>query len=67
MINGINTSINSSIVNKDLLQKQQANNQTKEVEQVEVSKAEQIKEQIAKGEYKINLQASAEKMASNLL
>ena len=39
----------------------------KEKEQVQLSRAEQIKEQIKNGEYKIDLQQTSEKMASNLL
>lgn len=36
-------------------------------EKVETSRAQQIKEALAKGEYKINIGGSAEKMARNLL
>ena len=68
MVNGINTSIKATAtLNRDLISKQNENNEGKEKEQVQLSRAEQIKEQIKNGEYKIDLQQTSEKMASNLL
>ena len=68
MVNGINTSIKATAaLNRDLISKQNENNEVKEKEQVQLSRAEQIKEQIKNGEYKIDLQQTSEKMASNLL
>ena len=68
MVNGINTSIKATTaLNRDLISKQNENNEVKEKEQVQISRAEQIKEQIKNGEYKIDLQQTSEKMASNLL
>ncbi|CAM3399978.1 flagellar biosynthesis anti-sigma factor FlgM [Helicobacter labetoulli] len=68
MVNGINTSIKATTaLNRDILSKQNENNEVKEKEQVQFSRAEQIKEQIKNGEYKIDLQQTSEKMASNLL
>ena len=68
MINGINTGINASaIINKDTFAKQNESNEVKEKEQVQLSRADEIKEQISKGEYKIDLQQTSDKMASNLL
>ncbi|TLD81574.1 flagellar biosynthesis anti-sigma factor FlgM [Helicobacter sp. MIT 05-5293] len=68
MINGINTSINAStVINKETAPKLNESNGLKEKEEVQLSRADQIKEQIAKGEYKIDLQQTSEKMASNLL
>ncbi|WP_104743388.1 flagellar biosynthesis anti-sigma factor FlgM [Helicobacter cinaedi] len=68
MVNGINTSIKATTaLNRDILSKQNENNEVKEKEQVQLSRAEQIKEQIKNGEYKIDLQQTSEKMASNLL
>lgn len=68
MVNGINTSIKATVaLNRDIISKQSENNEVKEKEQVQLSRAEQIKEQIKNGEYKIDLQQTSEKMASNLL
>lgn len=68
MVNGINTSIKATTaLNRDMLSKQNENNEVKEKEQIHLSRAEQIKEQIKNGEYKIDLQQTSEKMASNLL
>ncbi|BAM12915.1 flagellar anti FliA (sigma 28) factor FlgM [Helicobacter cinaedi PAGU611] len=68
MVNGINTSIKATAaLNRDIISKQSENNEVKEKEQVQLSRAEQIKEQIKNGEYKIDLQQTSEKMASNLL
>ena len=68
MVNGINTSIKATAaLNRDLISKQNENNEVNEKEQVQLSRAEQIKEQIKNGEYKIDLQQTSEKMASNLL
>ena len=59
MVNGVNTSVKvANMLNRDVLAKQNENNEVKEKEQTQLSKAEQIKEQIKNGEYK---------MASNLL
>ena len=59
MVNGVNTSVKvANMLNRDVLAKQNENNEVKEKEQTQLSKAEQIKEQIKNGE---------EKMASNLL
>lgn len=68
MINGINTGINATaLTNKDIFKAQNDNGEVKEKEQVRLSRAEEIKEQIKNGEYKIDLQKTAEKMASDLL
>lgn len=72
MVNGINTSIKastqaSSLVQKEIRQAQNENANLKEKEQVQLSRVEQIKEQIKNGTYKIDLQQTSEKMASNLL
>ncbi|WP_110581503.1 flagellar biosynthesis anti-sigma factor FlgM [Helicobacter cinaedi] len=68
MVNGINTSIKATAaLNRDIISKQSENNEVKEKEQVQLSRAEQIKEQIKNGEYEIDLQQTSEKMASNLL
>ncbi|AWK62345.1 flagellar biosynthesis protein FlgM [Helicobacter cinaedi] len=68
MVNSINTSIKATAaLNRDIISKQSENNEVKEKEQVQLSRAEQIKEQIKNGEYKIDLQQTSEKMASNLL
>lgn len=68
MVNGVNTSVKvANMLNRDVLAKQNENNEIKEKEQTQLSKAEQIKEQIKNGEYKIDLQQTSEKMASNLL
>ncbi|MCX2716925.1 flagellar biosynthesis anti-sigma factor FlgM [Helicobacter sp. MIT 03-1614] len=68
MVNGVNTSVKvANMLNRDVLAKQNENNEVKEKEQTQLSKAEQIKEQIKNGEYKIDLQQTSEKMASNLL
>lgn len=73
MINGVNAGIQAtSILNKEALNKQNESNEVKEKEQTQstptqLSRAEQIKEEIKNGEYKIDLQQTSEKMASNLL
>lgn len=68
MVNGINTNLQATVaLNRDMLTKQNENNEVKEKEQVQLSRAEQIKEQIKNGEYKVDLQQTSEKMASNLL
>ncbi|AAP77471.1 flagellar biosynthesis anti-sigma factor FlgM [Helicobacter hepaticus] len=68
MVNGVNTSVKvANMLNRDVLAKQNENNEVKEKEQTQLSKVEQIKEQIKNGEYKIDLQQTSEKMASNLL
>ncbi|TLD97353.1 flagellar biosynthesis anti-sigma factor FlgM [Helicobacter jaachi] len=68
MVNGVNTGVQAAtILNRDALNKQNESNEVKEKEEVQLSKAEQIKEQIKNGEYKIDLQQTSEKMASNLL
>ncbi len=68
MVNGVNTSVKvANMLNRDVLAKQNENNEVKEKEQTQLSKAEQIKEQIKNGEYKVDLQQTSEKMASNLL
>ena len=68
MVNGVNTSIVAAkTLSRDTLIKQNESTEVKEKEQVQLSRAEQIKEQIKNGEYKIDLQQTSEKMASNLL
>lgn len=69
MINGVNASIaTANTLNREVQNKQNENTaEVKEKEQVQLSRAEQIKEQIKNGEYKIDLQQTSEKMASNLL
>ncbi|RDU61068.1 flagellar biosynthesis anti-sigma factor FlgM [Helicobacter marmotae] len=69
MINSVNTSVSSAnVLNRDLIgNKQNESNEVKEKEQAQLSKAEQIKEQIKNGDYKIDLQQTSDKMASNLL
>lgn len=68
MVNGINTSVRSStILNRDMLTKANENNELKEKEQTQLSRAEEIKKEIKEGTYKIDLQQTSEKMASNLL
>ena len=68
MINGVNTSLRAStIINKDVLNKQNENSEVKEKENITLSKVEQIKEQIKNGEYKLDLEQTSAKMASNLL
>ncbi|MCH5313213.1 MAG: flagellar biosynthesis anti-sigma factor FlgM [Helicobacter sp.] len=68
MINGVNASIaTANTLNREVLNKQNESTEAKEKEQVQLSRAEQIKEQIKNGEYKIDLQQTSEKMASNLL
>lgn len=68
MVNGVNTSIVAAkTLNRETLNKQNESTEVKEKEQVQLSRAEQIKEQIKNGEYKIDLQQTSEKMASNLL
>lgn len=68
MVNGVNTSIVAAkTLNRETLNKQNESTEVKEKEQVQLSGAEQIKEQIKNGEYKIDLQQTSEKMASNLL
>lgn len=68
MVNGINTSVVAAkTLNRETLNKQNESTEVKEKEQVQLSRAEQIKEQIKNGEYKIDLQQTSEKMASNLL
>ncbi|MDE7235149.1 flagellar biosynthesis anti-sigma factor FlgM [Helicobacter japonicus] len=68
MVNGVNTSIVAAkTLSRETLNKQNESTEVKEKEQVQLSRAEQIKEQIKNGEYKIDLQQTSEKMASNLL
>lgn len=69
MINGVNASVvSTNALNREVLNRQNENTEVKEKEQVQqLSRAEQIKEQIKNGEYKIDLQQTSEKMASNLL
>lgn len=68
MVNGVNTSVVAAkTLSRETLNKQNENTEVKEKEQVQLSRAEQIKEQIKNGEYKIDLQQTSEKMASNLL
>lgn len=68
MINGINTSIQATnVLNKEINNKQNEKNGVKEKEEVQLSKAEQIKAQIKDGTYKVDLQRTSEKMASDLL
>lgn len=68
MVNGVNTSIVAAkTLSRETLNKQNESTEVKEREQVQLSRAEQIKEQIKNGEYKIDLQQTSEKMASNLL
>lgn len=68
MVNGINTSIKSStILNRDMLAKSSENNEVKEKEQVQLSRAEEIKKELKEGTYKIDLKQTSEKMASDLL
>lgn len=66
MINGINTSIKTTVLNRDT-QQQNESKGIKQKEQIQLSRAEQIKEQIKNGEYKVDLAQTSEKMASNLL
>lgn len=68
MVNGVNTSIVAAkTLSRETLNKQNESTEVKEKEQVQLSRAEQIKEQIKNGEYKIDLRQTAQKMASNLL
>ncbi len=68
MISGINTSIQATnVLNKEINNKQNEKNGVKEKEEVQLSKAEQIKAQIKDGTYKVDLQRTSEKMASDLL
>lgn len=67
MVNGINTSINATASANRVLKPQENDREVKEKEQVQLSRAEQIKEQIKNGEYKVDLQKTSEKMASDLL
>lgn len=68
MINGVNTGIQAAnVLNREMFNKQNESNEIKAKEEAQLSKAEQIKEQIKNGEYKIDLQQTSEKMASNLL
>lgn len=68
MVNGVNTSIQAAnALNREMLNKQNESNEVKAKEEAQLSKAEQIKEQIKNGEYKIDLRQTAQKMASNLL
>lgn len=69
MINGVNASVvSTNALNREVLNRQNENTEVKEKEQVQqLSRAEQIKEQIKNGEYKIDLRQTAQKMASNLL
>lgn len=66
MINGINTSIKTTVLNRDT-QQQNESKGIKQKEQIQLSRAEQIKEQIKNGEYKVDLVQTSEKMALNLL
>lgn len=68
MINGINTSVKATTtaLNRDI-QQQNESKAIKPKEQIQLSRAEQIKEQIKNGEYKIDLTQTSEKMASDLL
>ena len=60
MVNGVNTSVKvANMLNRDVLAKQNENNEVKEKEQTQLSKVEQIKEQIKNGEYKIDLQQTS--------
>ncbi|WP_295700908.1 flagellar biosynthesis anti-sigma factor FlgM [Helicobacter mastomyrinus] len=68
MINGVNTGIQAAnVLNREMFNKQNESNEIKAKEEAQLSKAEQIKEQIKNGEYKIDLRQTAQKMASNLL
>lgn len=68
MINGINTSIKATtVLNRENTQQQNESKEIKQKEQIQLSRAEQIKEQIKNGEYKVDLAQTSEKMASNLL
>lgn len=68
MINGINTGIKATTTfNRDTIQRQNTSKEIKQKDQIQLSRAEQIKEQIKKGEYKVDLVQTSEKMASNLL
>lgn len=68
MINGINTSIKATtVLNRENTQQQNESKEIKQKEQIQLSRAEQIKEQIKNGEYKVDLAQTSEKMVSNLL
>ncbi|WP_300451184.1 flagellar biosynthesis anti-sigma factor FlgM [uncultured Helicobacter sp.] len=68
MINGVNTGIQAAnVLNREMFNKQNESNEIKAKEEAQLSKAEQIKEQIKNREYKIDLRQTAQKMASNLL
>lgn len=66
MMNIINPNLQSSMLNRELVSKQNDTNKL-EKRDVETSKFETIKEQVKNGEYDINLRKTAEKMASDLL
>lgn len=68
MINGINANVKTAtILNRENTQQQNESRGIKQKEQIQLSRSEQIKEQIKNGEYKIDLTQTSEKMASNLL